>query len=101
VRRYTGRLTLGVDMTSGRYAGGARSLRSRHRGGHSAVARANRGRRFLFHRPIFTLGIHGGFDRAIAGGDVFTFVTKELTLDRAISAPPVRNQPRPPSLTFQ
>lgn len=37
---------------------------------------------FLFQSPLFTLGFHGGFDRAIASGDVFGFVTKQLTLSR-------------------
>lgn len=37
---------------------------------------------FLFHSPLFTWGIHGGFDRAIASSDVFSFVTKQLTLSR-------------------
>jgi hypothetical protein len=37
---------------------------------------------FSFHPPTFTWGIHGGFDRASAGSDVFAFVTKQLTLSR-------------------
>jgi len=70
-------------MTSGRYAGGALFLAA---AAIVAVTRPSRaqtaGDGFLFHRPVFTWGIHGGFDRAIAGGDVFSFVTKQLTLDR-------------------
>jgi len=38
---------------------------------------------FMFNKPLFTFGIRGGFDRAIASGDVFSFVTKQLTLDRS------------------
>lgn len=38
---------------------------------------------FLFRAPIATWGVHGGFDRANAGGNVFSFVTDQLTLDRA------------------
>jgi hypothetical protein len=38
---------------------------------------------FLFHTPIIALGLHGGWDHAMAGGDVFAFVTKELTLSRS------------------
>lgn len=37
---------------------------------------------FLFHTPTVSLGLHGGFDRAIANSDVFDFVTRELTLSR-------------------
>lgn len=38
---------------------------------------------FLFRRPVGTLSIHAGFDRAFAGGDLIGFVTKELTIDRS------------------
>jgi hypothetical protein len=37
---------------------------------------------FLFKAPAATLTIRGGFDRANAGSDIFTFVTDELTLSR-------------------
>jgi hypothetical protein len=37
---------------------------------------------FLFHVPGGSWGVYGGFDRAIAGSDVFRFVTKQLTLNR-------------------
>jgi hypothetical protein len=37
---------------------------------------------FLFHAPVFTFGVRGGFDRASAGSDVFSFVTQQLTLNR-------------------
>jgi len=43
----------------------------------------NAGDGFLFQTPRASLGLHGGFDRAIAGGDVFSFVTNQLTLSRA------------------
>src|SRR5216117_578748 len=70
-------------MTSGRYAGGALFLAA---AAIVAVTRPSRaqtaGDGFLFHRPLFTWGIHGGFDRAIAGSDLFSFVTKQLSLDR-------------------
>ena len=70
-------------MRSGRYAGGALFLAA---AAIVAVTRPSRaqtaGDGFLFHTPLFTLGIHGGFDRAIAGSDLFSFVTKQLTLDR-------------------
>ena len=45
---------------------------------------------FLFRRPAGTVAIRGGFDRATAGSDVFTFVTSELTVNRRdFSAPSV------------
>src|SRR5213592_2515770 len=70
-------------MTSGRYAGGALFLAA---AAIVAVTRPSRaqtaGDGFLFHTPLFTWGIHGGFDRAIAGSDLFSFVTKQLSLDR-------------------
>ena len=70
-------------MTSGRYAGGALFLAA---AAIVAVTRPSRaqtaGDGFLFHTPLFTWGIRGGFDRAIAGSDLFSFVTKQLTLDR-------------------
>jgi hypothetical protein len=37
---------------------------------------------FFFHTPVFTLGLHGGFDRASASSDIYSFVTKQLTIDR-------------------
>lgn len=37
---------------------------------------------FLFRAPRGTVSIRGGFDRARAGSDLFTFTVKELTLDR-------------------
>lgn len=38
---------------------------------------------FLFHVPRGSWGLRVGFDHAMAGGDVFDFVTKELTLRRS------------------
>ena len=38
---------------------------------------------FLFHVPVATLGVHAGFDHAFASGDIFNFVTKQLTLSRS------------------
>jgi len=38
---------------------------------------------FLFRAPAATLGVRGGFNRARAGSDVFSFVTDQLTLSRA------------------
>ena len=43
----------------------------------------NAGDGFLFQAPIGSWGLHGGFDHANAGGDVFSFVTNQLTLNRA------------------
>jgi hypothetical protein len=37
---------------------------------------------FLFHVPGGSWGVYGGFDHAIASSDVFSFVTKQLTLNR-------------------
>jgi len=37
---------------------------------------------FLFRRPSGSLVLRGGFDQAIAGGDLFSFVTEQLTLKR-------------------
>ncbi len=38
---------------------------------------------FLFHVPVGTWTVRGGFDHAFASGDIFNFVTKQLTLDRS------------------
>jgi len=38
---------------------------------------------FLFQVPTGTWGVHVGFDHALAGGDIFSFVTNQLTLTRA------------------
>ena len=43
---------------------------------------------FLFHPPVGSLSVRGGFDRAFAGSDIFSFSTEQLTLDRgSFSAP--------------
>lgn len=45
---------------------------------------------FLFHRPVATLTLRGGYDRALAGSDVFRDFTSRLTLDRGdFSAPSI------------
>ena len=41
------------------------------------------GEGFLFHVPIVSWSVRGGFDRAFASSDVFSFVTDELTLKRS------------------
>jgi len=43
---------------------------------------AAQGSGFLFRAPAASLSIRGGFDRAVAGSDIFSFTTDELTLDR-------------------
>ena len=46
------------------------------------------GKGFLFQEPRWMFAIHGGFDRANARGELFDFVTDDLTLDRGdFSAP--------------
>ena len=73
--------TLGDAMTSGRYAAwllAATALVAVTRPSRAQTA----GDGFLFRSPQFTWGIHGGFDRALASSDVFSFVTKQLTLSR-------------------
>ncbi len=40
------------------------------------------GNGFLFQAPAGEISFRGGFDRAIAGSDVFAFAVKELTLNR-------------------
>ena len=67
-------------MTSGRYAAllVAATAVAVTRPSHAQSA----GDGFLFHAPVFSFGVRGGFDRASAGSDVFSFVTKQLTLDR-------------------
>jgi len=37
---------------------------------------------FLFHRPTGSIVARGGLDQALAGGDLFSFVTEQLTLNR-------------------
>ena len=53
-----------------------------------AAAQRGSGDGFLFRAPVATLTVRGGFDRATAGGDLFSFVTDQLTLGRGdFSAP--------------
>jgi hypothetical protein len=40
------------------------------------------GQGYLFHSPVVTLTVRGGYARANAGSDVFDDVTSDLTLDR-------------------
>jgi hypothetical protein len=71
----------GVVMKSGRHAAwllAATALAAVTRLSHAQSA----GDGFMFRTPLFSWGIHGGFDRAIASSDVFGFVTKQLTLSR-------------------
>lgn len=49
----------------------------------AAAARAqDAGNGFLFGRPSGSFGIHGGYAIASAGSDLFSFTTKQLTLNR-------------------
>jgi hypothetical protein len=43
---------------------------------------AQSGDGFLFAAPRGSVSVRGGFDRAIAGSDLFSFTTKQLTIDR-------------------
>lgn len=68
-------------MASGRYAAlllAALTVGAVSRPSHAQTA----GDGFLFHTPKASWGLRAGFDRAIAGGDVFGFVTEQLTLSR-------------------
>src|SRR5437867_11907580 len=38
---------------------------------------------FLFRVPVGTWTVRGGFDHAFASGDIFNFVTRQLTIDRS------------------
>ena len=38
---------------------------------------------FLFKKPVASWGFHAGYDRALARGDLFGFVTNQFTLSRA------------------
>lgn len=40
------------------------------------------GKGYLFREPRVRLTVRGGFDGATAGGDLFSFVTKQLTLEK-------------------
>jgi hypothetical protein len=51
-------------------------------GGRPAWAQQGSGDGFLFDRPSVSFTLRGGFDRAIAGSDVFSFATDQLTLER-------------------
>ena len=47
------------------------------------VSAQSSGKGFLFDQPRWTFGIRGGFDRAVAGSDIFTFMTDTLTLEKS------------------
>jgi hypothetical protein len=50
----------------------------------AAPARAqSTGDGFLFRTPRGSLSIRAGYDRALAGGDLFSFVTNEMTLQKS------------------
>jgi len=66
-------------MTPHRYAAMLLAVAAVVRPSHAQRA----GNGFLFRVPDGTLGVHAGFDRALAGGDIFSFVTDQLTLTRA------------------
>lgn len=72
--------TLGVVMTTGRSAALLLVATAIAVTRPSLAQTAGDG--FLFRAPGGSFGVYGGFDRAIASSDVFTFVTKQLTLNR-------------------
>ena len=47
------------------------------------AAAQNAGDGYLFHRPVATIGVRGGYAAATAGSDVFDDVTRQLTLNRS------------------
>ena len=51
-------------------------------GARPARAQSAGGDGFLFRRPVATLTLRAGFDRALARGDLFAFATDQLTLSR-------------------
>ena len=53
-----------------------------------AAAQGASGDGFLFRRPVGSLTLRGGFDRALARSDVFSFATDQLTLSRGDFAAP-------------
>ena len=52
------------------------------------AVRAQSGDGFLYRRPNATLTLRGGYDRALAGSDIFRDFTNRLTLDRGDFAAP-------------
>lgn len=48
----------------------------------AAPLSAQSGQGYLFRDPRVRLAVRGGVDGALAGGDLFAFVTEELTLER-------------------
>jgi opacity protein-like surface antigen len=58
--------------------------------GGAEPAAAQGGPGFLFRAPAATFTVRGGYDRALAGSDIFAQSTRELTLDRGdFSSPTV------------
>ena len=73
----------GVGMPSSRVSGSARwALLAAGLSFAGPALAQDTGDGFLFRRPTGTLTIRGGYDRAGAGSDVFSFVTERLTLGR-------------------
>src|SRR5207245_482360 len=50
--------------------------------GSSAAAQIA-GNGYLFHAPYVTIGVRGGYAAATAGSDVFTDLTRQLTLNKS------------------
>ena len=48
----------------------------------ASPAGAQSGNGFLFSEPRWTLSLRGGLDRAVAGSDIFSFFTDQLTLEK-------------------
>ena len=49
----------------------------------TAVQAQRGGPGFLFQEPTVTFGVRLGYDRALAGSDLFDFTTSNLTIDRS------------------
>jgi len=47
------------------------------------AAAQNAGDGYLFHAPVVTIGVRGGYSGATAGSDVFDDVTRQLTLSKS------------------
>lgn len=64
-----------------RWIAGAAALALTLAGSTPARAQGS-GKGFLFEEPIATIALRGGFARANAGSDIFSFATNQLTLSR-------------------
>ena len=74
--------TAGRSAPAGRACAlGALALTMVLAGPRAAQAQAS-GDGFLFDAPQWTLSLRGGFDRALAGSDIFQFMTDTLTLSK-------------------